>query len=272
MLGALPAEILDLVALESNETSLVHLCRTTKRLQTVAERLLYRKVHLSDLHHSVIFFQTVTARPNLALATRDFFFNLSCVDCIFVAFWNLFSRALCAMSNLTALHFAGANLSDIIFRDNTHPNLVRFTSVDYITPEVSSFLTRHPSLKQVFIGEGSTCLHTLLPPSALPSLDTLIGSIHEMGGILPGRHVTHLILTWFIPFSDANTYKIIKQLTRGASPVRTFNCTTFEIAYTRHAIVRAIAQYLPHLHILKMANLTLGSRLVLDDVVRYSFL
>lgn len=168
------------------------------------------------------------------------------------------------MSNITSLHFSGSSLSDIVFRDVTLPRLKKFSSIVYVTPDVSKFLNRHRTITQLFIGGEMSASILDVNQEFLPSLNCFMGCLWVAEKVIPGRPVKDITLAWITFVEEERTMSIIKSFSLSSIPIEQFFCTTLHIKENRVSLLMAIAKYLPHLRLLRLNNFSLAG--FLDQV------
>jgi len=87
----------------------------------------------------------------------------------------MLANVLVLAINLVSL-LASPGPSNIIFHHCTFPLLHIFSTVLVLLEELRDFLTSHPSITQLCIDREVSHQHLALPPSALPTLETYLGS------------------------------------------------------------------------------------------------
>ena len=90
-------------------------------------------------------------------------------------------------------------------------------SVLVLLEELCDFLTSHPSITQLCIDREVSHQHLTLPPSALPTLETYLGSCSLM--LTPLRHPKHI--------PEIEIEDVIHMLAKATFPMCHLGCTTF---------------------------------------------
>jgi len=93
-------------------------------------------------------------------------------------------------------------------------------SVLVLLEELCDFLTSHPSITQLCIDREVSHQHLALPPSALPTLETYLGSCSLM--LTPLQHPKHI--------PEIEIEDVIHMLAKATFPMCHLGCTTFGAA------------------------------------------
>ncbi|KIJ57227.1 hypothetical protein M422DRAFT_238822 [Sphaerobolus stellatus SS14] len=253
-LRSLSTELVNLILGECPQFALVNVCLANKRLCSVAQRLMFRKMDFRGTRNGVRICRTLLASSHLALHVRDLYIKLDPGQYKFWSFWTLLAEVLLKMQNIAALHFGPSSLSDVILSRCTFPRLKSFTSINCTSNELASFLERHPYLEQVYLGAEINCDEDeddsfKLADSCLPVIRSFIGSRSMAAKIVPGRPISELTV---VTLSTEDT-AVVESLAKGSIPLQHFSCTSY-YRDNRYSILESIANHLPQLETLRVNN------------------
>lgn len=172
------------------------------------------------------------------------------------------ASTLRTLTNLTELHLALEGPYLPALDGCQFPCLTTFSSIADLCPSstpLAKFLARHPTITSLCLGGDSAGQNQRnrpllqLPPDALPSLNSYMGSRRLVPALLPGRPVRRVTLAWHAPNVELELGCVIPELAKGAVPVQSFSVAT---PGWSSPLVRALAAYLPGLHSLRLHNVS----------------
>ncbi|KAK6974932.1 hypothetical protein R3P38DRAFT_578440 [Favolaschia claudopus] len=264
-----PNEILSMVVEYSSTLELWALCRTSKRLRSIATPMLYRNIHLHAAEQTVLFIRTMQSQPlessePLWLRVQEFVIvNDNALVGATPQIIDDLNSVVIKMTKLKHLLLSSKAFIDFtplrLLHDSNFPHLQTFRYVLHPTPsskdseEFLKFLARHrATLTTLHVDCGKPIpftrsidlplLHTYDGPSwALKFLKKSVGSLRSV------------VLRWKEP--DIDYRSPLKQLSKAHS-IQTLEIVvdTFPGRLREPTILAAVAQSVPHVQILRFSR------------------
>ncbi|EJD01709.1 uncharacterized protein FOMMEDRAFT_22071 [Fomitiporia mediterranea MF3/22] len=261
---SLPMEIFHQIFENVPRTTLTSVARTNTSFNEVSEKLIYRHLELTTISQAIQCFQTLQKKPQAAKSVREFVIMIrdtrSCVQNL----GPLLSTVLRSMTQLTSLHVAIEGPYLPALNGCTFPRLTTFSSIADLSPNPTplvEFFIRHPTITSVCLG-GETPSNDpslrnappfSLPPSALPSLTSYMGSRRLASIFVPGRPVKRITLAWHSQNVELEVRCIVPPLGQASVPVASFSVAT---PGWSPMLIRALAMCLPSLQSLRLHNVS----------------
>ncbi|KJA24504.1 hypothetical protein HYPSUDRAFT_183483 [Hypholoma sublateritium FD-334 SS-4] len=240
---SLPIELLDHIAAHLHTADLRALAAASARLYHVAQRRLYRHVHLDARALACVF--TLAASPRIARHVRSFAIRIGHGAPLLHAFYRVLARALAHMSELTELDISLDQAASWVLRTPAQPafaRLRRFSSSFQLDHNVVHFLGKTPALLQLHIDSLAEPLR--LPDTALPRLAQFTGSALAAHALVPGRPVQDIHLT-----SGDLTEDLAESLAQSTAPVLVLAAATTSHSLSLIATLTRCMAELVHLRI-----------------------
>ncbi|KAF8897295.1 hypothetical protein BD779DRAFT_1490075 [Infundibulicybe gibba] len=235
----LPSELLDAISSFAAPTDVATLAQTASWLCPVAQRILYRHVHISSDNLDVV--TTLANKPYVARFVRTFTIDAD-QD---LDLYHTLSVALAQMSELTHLDLSvDSGASWILDRSHStlFPRLQSFASPFPLDESVINFLSNTEALLQLTIDKSST-LSPLpvptLPRTSLPHLSQFTGSAHAAQAIVPGRPIQNIQL-----YAGDLTESVVCHLAQSTAHVLMLSATT---SFLPVPLLGLLAHHMPHL-------------------------
>ncbi|KAK7000228.1 hypothetical protein R3P38DRAFT_3285574 [Favolaschia claudopus] len=265
-----PNEILSMVLEYSSTLELWALCRTSKRLRSIATPLLYRNIHLRSADQTVLFIRTTQSQPSSSESSESLLLHVQefviANDNVLVGATSEFiddlNSVVMKMTKLKHLLLSSKAFIDFtrLLRDSNFRHLQTFRYVLQPTPsstdseEFLKFLARHRgTLTTLCVDCGKPIsftrsidlplLHTYDGPSGvLKFLKKSLGSLRSV------------VLRWREP--DIDYRSPLKQLSKAHS-LQTLDIVIVDISPGRlrePTILAAVAQYVQHIQVLRFSR------------------
>lgn len=286
----LPNEILFSVFAELSPPDLALVSHLSKRFSTIAERLLYASVTITDHispesptpRKTYLWCESVTKRLGYVDVMRKLHIRWQSDEFppplpqYFIAFCERLGASLQHLRYLESLEIqlGPANQLSPLSREPMHavervlkrcrfPN-IRSCSIgaDYTkgaaqpyTQVLASFLANHPGLLHLKIPDFHAALS--LPSSSLHQLSTFRGSPDTAASLLPGRSIQYLALNGH----DSDLIRVLPAMSSGVLPILYLDLSAISARIT---LLRNVATHLPTLESLRI-------KLALRHTLHYSF-
>ncbi|KAF5385360.1 hypothetical protein D9615_001012 [Tricholomella constricta] len=150
---------------------LLSLCLTSKNINAVATRLLYRSITLRAPAKAIRCFQTIIRRPEVAVAVRKLYLRFRPTHKLFSSFYKLVAAAIrcTTLLNHLGICFFGPPLG--FMQNVTLEHLTR--CVLPYSSELFSFLRRHPNIIILYVLPRQLPLHMKGPITPIPYMPKL---------------------------------------------------------------------------------------------------
>ncbi|THV03319.1 hypothetical protein K435DRAFT_775003 [Dendrothele bispora CBS 962.96] len=259
----LPTELQDAVCDHLAPSHLAALSRSCSQFYAVAQRHLYRHVHITPAFHNLSVVLTLATKPHIARHVRSFSLSLASQSSVFQAYYRHLASALSHMTELSFLHlFVDPSASWVLQRSRaTH--LLTFACSFPFDSHVSAFLATAPGLLELEVGpssspsshndDGGAHHHQHhsptsidVSPSLIPHLEQFRGSSHIASSLVPNRPVHTVHLT-----SGDLTDQIVSRLAESSNRVSILGAT---ISSLPAPLLQLLSERLPDLMYLRITT------------------
>ncbi|KAF7318487.1 Aminotransferase class I and II [Mycena chlorophos] len=211
-LRSTPPELLDLIAAEADDRSLLVLARANHTLYEICKRHIYRVIALRTLGEVVGCFKSLAKVSGCARAVRKLYFHpLSsrAQHTLLSAFPRLVNRALGAAIHLQSLHIPhGGRLAELVCTSNlTFPHLDVFDVGNHASLLRFVFRHRALALSSLRIGELSLWNGPRLRLPPVHTLRSLTAPWHIVMLLPPDSLpvLSHVSIDWHPQYSEGDT-------------------------------------------------------------------
>jgi hypothetical protein len=276
-LDALPYDVLHTLCQYVDDNDLRALALSSALLLPFAQQRIYNQISIESPPQAIRCLSTLKRRPYLARHVRRFSLRLDPQLSLLKPFADALAHALSNMYNLTDLDvvvpqsascaFFPPPVSSTATRSQVptiYTRLVRFSTNLPFDSALSSFLGRTPSVSELQIGEydvpsvspsvpadhASPAPPRGLPTlakDALPNLSLFMGPSDVAAALVPRRPLQSVHL-----YSGELSEPVLNALALSASPISVFGAFTHSLS---PAVLRCLAQSLPHLHHLRIMTM-----------------
>lgn len=285
----LPFDVLDALCLFLDTSDLLSLALTSNAFTVCARKRLYRHLALEQPVQAERCLQTLASRPDLARHVRVFSLRLDPSAALFKSFVTTFARALHNMPLLTSLDVALPQTASDAFMarckssETVYERLSHFSCNLPFDGNIANFLGRTPSVSELHLGDYQAPTHApaseppsttnelpsashlpSLPSTSLPNLSVFWGPPDVAAGLVPGRPLESVHL-YYGELSES----VLDALGRSTSSIAVFGAFTHSLS---PAILRHLAQSLPHVHHLRIMTMYHAASMQPDEVSLYRVL
>ncbi|KAJ7077549.1 hypothetical protein B0H15DRAFT_1026163 [Mycena belliarum] len=260
--ATLPPELICEIVKCSATPFALELSSTNRRLHAVCTPFVYRDIRLSEEGDLLKLSETLRSRPGLAKLVRKI--SIECDEELFTARLRrnkgpTFRRVKCAaaigsLENLERLTLRPCLMMPLL-PAGAFPKLRKL--VTRFSPHLAPFLETHPTIQVLHIdtedtdaGEGAEMASVVLP-----ALREFTGPAVVAAAVIPGSRVAAPTIRWDDPATPAPAAAArIARLARAQAHLTELSSLTT----AWNAPVLALARALPHLTVLRVANLAPG--------------
>ncbi|KZP20180.1 hypothetical protein FIBSPDRAFT_544396 [Athelia psychrophila] len=246
ILSCLPEEVLDDIAHNASPADQASLSRTSRLLNEVATRCLYRNITAHTPHQIVRCCETLVRNVSASAAVRALHIKCWQTSKTLPAYYMLISRALKQTRHLqtfTLSHTLDRQKSLLLLVDVFLPNLRDLTITATKTSYIAKFLHQHPKIDRLAVfGEMAHDCDLLMP--ALYSFTGHHSLIRVLAHSSP--NFTDLHIYWYGATNEDYEYSL-RPL--ACSPVKYVSCSEF--AWSSQ-FFDALTRHIPHLDTIRL--------------------
>ena len=256
----LPFDVLDLLCQFVHTPDLPALAASTSLFYPSAQSSLFRRISLYNPSQALRFLSSLERRPDLAHHVRSLSMRLDPNARLLSPFVRLLGKGLANMPNLAYLDVVVPQAASRAFFDaeahgTSYTRLLHFSCNLPLNHAICSFLQRAPALRELQLGEyAATSPQSTAPPSipslpssALPNLAFYMGPSDAVPVLIPCRPLESVHL-----YPGDLSEEVLDALSRASSPITVFGAFTHSLS---PAILRRLAESLPHLHLLRIMTM-----------------
>lgn len=254
-LDLLPLELLDKIAEELCQNSLISLCGTSKRANNAAMRWLYRNVVVRTLHQAMVCCGTIASHPVPAMSLKKLSIEARGED--INECWPLVAQAIHLCRGLVTLSipFSPALFELGLLDECSLPELKQ-CRLPY-TGSIAPFLANHGTVENICIVppemvESDPIGQAPLPPLQMAHLQCFFGPAAMAVSLVPNSITEVLVLFWDTT-AAATAQDIASSLAKSLFPVKSME--NFVMDWDMR-VLEAVATHCPSLRKLAFHNTT----------------
>jgi len=244
----LPPELQNAVCDHLAPAHLAALSSSCSQFYWVAQRHLYRHVHITPAFRNLSVVLTLAAKPHVARHVRSFSLSLPSQSSVFLSFYNQLARALSHMTELSSLHLFVDPAASWVLQGTQPARLLTFACSFPFDFHVTEFLATAPALLELEVDPTSShAYHELeVHQSLVPHLEQFRGSSQVAEAIVPNRPVHSIHLT-----SGDLTEKVVARLAESATNVAILGAT---ISSLPAPLLQSLSKSMPNLMYLRITT------------------
>jgi hypothetical protein len=249
----LPVELIDGICQDVSPRDLANLSQTSAFMCPIAQRHLYRHVHISPSSNNLSIVFTLARRPQIALFVRSFSVRVGQGSQICQSFYPALADVIAHMSGLVSLDIDIDSEASWVLthcpRPCAYPYMLRFTTSFRFDSNVAAFLAATPALLELGLDPVPDSIPYPIPilrPSTIPHLIQFFGSTRAAKAIIPGRPIEAVHL-----HNGDLTEDVVISLAHSTASVVALDAAT---RYLPIVLLELLARHLPALAFCRIAT------------------